>query len=230
MNAIRVLLVDDEPAALKRMRQLLARYQTIEIAGEATHVGQATEMLKTTIVDAVFLDITMPGGTGFDLAGTLPENVAIVFVSAHAEFAVGAFRIPALDYLLKPIDPEQLDMCVERLELQRGPGAFIIRSGKTELRVLAGNIAVVIAQGAYVKFLLRNGKSLMCIGSISQWAADLEPHGFIRIDRSNVVNPVAVIATSRLDRNRIKITFDGVTSPLFAGRTAAVRLGRLNKG
>lgn len=229
MNSIRVLLVDDEPAALKRVRQLLARHRLIDIAGEATHVGQAKAILETTKVDAVFLDITMPGGTGFDLAESIPEDVAIVFVTAHAEFAVRAFRVPALDYLLKPIDPDRLDVCVERLKLRRVAGAFMLRSGKAELRVLAEDIAAVISEGAYVKFLFRNGKSLMCIGSIAQWTEDLEPYGFVRIDRSNLINPVAVVATNRLDRNRIAITLDGVASQVFAGRTGAVRLGRVKK-
>jgi len=112
------LLVDDEPLASGRMRKLLAAHPEIEVVGVATSVAEARAFLETRPPDVVFLDVEMPGGTGFDLLASVPDGTQVVFVTAREKYAVQAFAAAALDYLVKPVDPERLADTVARVQAQ----------------------------------------------------------------------------------------------------------------
>jgi two-component system LytT family response regulator len=109
------LLVDDEPLARERMRELLAVHPEIEISGMAGNVREARAFLETRPTDVVFLDVEMPGGSGLDLLESMPDATQVVFVTAREKYAVQAFAAAALDYLVKPVDPERLAETVARL-------------------------------------------------------------------------------------------------------------------
>ena len=118
MNTLRALLVDDERLARKRLAELLTRHPEITVVGEADSVESAAAAVTRLRPDVVFLDIEMPPGNGLDLLPLLPavpELPAIVFVTAYEAFAVQAFAVSALDYLLKPVHPERLALTVGRL-------------------------------------------------------------------------------------------------------------------
>jgi two-component system LytT family response regulator len=115
---LRAYLVDDEPLALERLRRLLASYDEMEIAGTATDPAQALTFLSGTAgpsVDVLFLDIQMPGMTGFELLARLPEQPFVIFTTAYDEYALRAFEVNSIDYLLKPVEPEQLERAVRKL-------------------------------------------------------------------------------------------------------------------
>ena len=122
---ITALLVDDEPRANERMQKLLAAHPEIVVSGIAGNVAEARAFLETHPPDVVFLDVEMPGGSGFDLLKNVPDATQVVFVTAHEKYAVQAFAASALDYLVKPVDPERLVDTVARLQKQaagnRGP-------------------------------------------------------------------------------------------------------------
>ena len=115
---ITALLVDDEPRANERMQKLLAAYPEIEVSGIAGNVAEARAFLETHSPDVVFLDVEMPGGSGFDLLKNVPDATQVVFVTAREKYAVQAFAAAALDYLVKPVDPERLADTVARLQKQ----------------------------------------------------------------------------------------------------------------
>ena len=115
---VTALLVDDEPLASARMRKLLAAHPEIEVVGVATSVAEALAFLETRPPDVVFLDVEMPGGTGFELLASVPDSSQVVFVTAREKYAVQAFRVGALDYLVKPVDPESLAETVFRVQKQ----------------------------------------------------------------------------------------------------------------
>jgi two-component system, LytTR family, response regulator len=118
---VRVLVVDDEPAARARLRRLLTSFPDITIVGEAPDGERALERCARLMPDAVFLDVQMPGISGLDLASSLPDPApAVVFVSAHDRYAVDAFDTAAVDYLLKPVELGRLTRAVERLRLAAG--------------------------------------------------------------------------------------------------------------
>ena len=119
------LLVDDEPLANERMRSLLGAHGDIEIVGTAGSVAAARKALESLRPDVVFLDVEMPGGTGLELLPSVPEGMQVVFVTAYEKYAVDAFAAAALDYLVKPVNPERLSETLRRLkklaDLQRLP-------------------------------------------------------------------------------------------------------------
>jgi two-component system LytT family response regulator len=102
------LLIDDEPLANSRMREMLAVHPEIEIIGVAGGLAEAKAFLDTRAPDVVFLDVEMPGGSGLDLLESVPDATQVVFVTAREKYAVQAFAVAALDYLVKPVDPERL--------------------------------------------------------------------------------------------------------------------------
>jgi len=112
------LLVDDEPHANGRMRKLLAAHPEIGVVGVAGSVAEARAVLETQPPDVVFLDVEMPGGTGFGLLKDVPDGTQVVFVTAREQYAVQAFAAAATDYLVKPVDPERLADTVARLKKQ----------------------------------------------------------------------------------------------------------------
>lgn len=115
---LRALLVDDESPARKELRYLLQDYPDLQIIGEAANAIEALELINNLDYSVVFLDIDMPGLKGIDLAKQIGEKEnppAIIFITAHEEFAVEAFCVNALDYLLKPINPKRLDQAIKKL-------------------------------------------------------------------------------------------------------------------
>jgi len=110
------LLVDDERPANERMRKLLAAHGGIEVIGSASSVQEAQAILDTQRPDVVFLDVEMPGTTGLELLPSVPRSTQVVFVTAHETYALNAFAVGALDYLVKPVDLERLSETVRRLE------------------------------------------------------------------------------------------------------------------
>jgi len=132
---LRVYLVDDEPLALKRLSRLLRQTGRVEIAGSALVPGDAVEFLSRNAVDAVFLDIQMPGMTGFELLQKLPKEPAVVFTTAFDKFALNAFEVNSVDYLVKPIELERLERALRKLERLRGTPQTI--SENEQLRALA---------------------------------------------------------------------------------------------
>ncbi len=112
---MRALIVDDERLARNELRRLLGRHPEIEIVGEAANAQQARKALEDLEPDLLFLDVQMPGETGFDLLSSLDSVPFVVFTTAYDEYALRAFEVSALDYLVKPIEPKRLANTVSRL-------------------------------------------------------------------------------------------------------------------
>jgi len=115
---VTALLVDDEPLANTRMRELLAAHPEIDVIGVAGGLKAARAFLEMRSPDVVFLDVEMPGGSGLDLLASVPDATQVVFVTAREKYAVQAFQVAALDYLVKPVDPERLADTVDRINKQ----------------------------------------------------------------------------------------------------------------
>src|SRR6187455_901623 len=112
---MRALIVDDERLARKELMKLLEEHPSIEIVGEAMNADEAEKMIEELNPDLLFLDIQMPGRTGFQLLESLDSAPLVVFTTAYDEFAIKAFEVNALDYLLKPIQPERLSEAISKL-------------------------------------------------------------------------------------------------------------------
>jgi two-component system, LytTR family, response regulator len=213
---IRALIVDDEPLVRERMRTLLATCIDVRVVGEAGDGPSALQAFSDATPDVVFLDIQMPGLNGLDVAetwrhenrGPLP---VIVFVTAYDQFAVDAFRLHALDYLTKPIDPDRFTEAMDRVRdllhrpdreaLDRRIGAMlemherrqavrphlVVREHERYLLVPTSDVHCLEATGNYVRLHCEQGSHLLR-STLSAVADKLDPDRFVRIHRSWIVN------------------------------------------
>src|SRR5262245_1043785 len=120
-RTIKAMIVDDERLARNRLRSMLAEHPHIQIAAEADGVASALTAIRAIQPDVVFLDVQMPGATGFELVNQLEQPVKIIFVTAFDEYAIRAFEVNALDYLLKPVSPERLAVAIDKLSQEPAP-------------------------------------------------------------------------------------------------------------
>jgi len=120
---IRVWLLDDEPLALRRLARMVEETGRAEVAGSGTDPAEAVRLLNETVVDALFIDIEMPGLSGFEVLERLESHPQIVFTTAYDQYAVKAFEANGTDYLLKPVTPEALDRALSRIERNRAAPA-----------------------------------------------------------------------------------------------------------
>ena len=113
---MRVLIVDDEAPARERLRRLLTHHADVLVVGEAQDAGEALRRVDELAPDLLLLDVQMPGASGLDLAASLPDPApAVIFVTAFDRYALQAFDVAALDYLLKPVEPERLERACKAL-------------------------------------------------------------------------------------------------------------------
>jgi two-component system LytT family response regulator len=195
---MKALIVDDEPLARRELRRLLAAHPSIEIAGEAGDIDEAHERIESLAPEVVFLDIQMPGGTGFDLLSQLDWLPRIIFTTAYDRYAVKAFDVNALDYLLKPIEPERLAAALDKL--QATPLAarraahkdspleqLFVRDGPRCWFVPLGDVSVFSAEGNYVR--MQWGQERPLLGrSLAALESKLAPQRFFRANRQQIIN------------------------------------------
>lgn len=213
---IRVLIVDDEERARDLLERLLARIPGIEIAAKAASADEAVEMVIATAPDLVFLDIQMPGKSGFQLVDYMKKymlNATVIFVTAHAEFAIDAIRIPAFDYLLKPVMMEQLNETILRFKAEKWrfrenrpdilsePGN---KGGKLKFNTRTGYVVVLPdeimyceADVNYTTFHFGNGNREVVTVNLGRVEEMLAPWPFYRISRSVLINTAFLIKADR---------------------------------
>ena len=206
---MRAYLVDDERLAVERLKRLLEATGRVTIAGSATDPEEALQFLRTNPVDVLFLDIQMPGLTGFELLEQLGTNVAVVFTTAYDRYAIEAFGVNSIDYLLKPIDAGRLDQALDKLARFAGQPPPDVRALARELAAeLAPNrrlerIASRVGERTTVlevprigyfnakdklSFAVVNGKEHVIDYTLNELEARLDPRRFARIHRATIVN------------------------------------------
>ena len=233
----RVALVDDEPLARKGLRHLLAAHPGYRIIGEADSKSSALKLLRKEKPDAVFLDIQMPGATGFDLLGDLQDPPQIVIVTAHARYATQAFDVEAIDYLLKPVSPARFAQAIRRLEAACSTGnggdadppyakedRICLRTPQRTAVVPIPSIPALQADGDFTRIYLKDSPALMICQQLGHYEKLLPAPPFVRLDRSLIVNLDSVIRIDRKSRDAAILVIDGVPAGFPLGRTAQARL------
>lgn len=192
---MRVLIVDDEPPARAKLRRMLAVWPAVDVVGEAADGLQALELTAALAPDALFLDVQMPECTGLDVAASLPHPApAVVFVTAHDRYALQAFDAAAVDYLLKPVEPERLARAVQRLQSreqrpqqQAAPAQRLLIADRGATHVVpCERIEWLQAADNYVA-VHAGGRELLMRRPLAALLADLPPH-FVRVHRGAAVN------------------------------------------
>jgi two-component system, LytTR family, response regulator len=193
---MRVIIVDDEPPARREMRRLLAEFPWLEIVGEAGSAAEAAALAEASNPELIFLDIQMPGGSGFDLLARLEHVPQVVFTTAHDEHAVRAFEVNALDYLLKPIDPRRLASTLERVRVagaipaaRGGPvlERLFIQDGSRCWFVPLREVQLLTSEGNYVRLFWGKVKPLLA-RSLTAVEQRLDPAEFFRANRHQIIN------------------------------------------
>jgi two-component system LytT family response regulator len=197
---IRTLIVDDEPLARSRIRTMLATHHDIEVVAECGSATEAAALLESEPAALLLLDVEMPGTSGFDFLRSMHVDSppAIVFVTAHEEFALDAFEANAVDYLVKPFSPERLDRALWRVRRfvegrgtsrppRRSRERFAVRIRNEVVFVKVSSIDWIAAAGNYVR-LYSGSESYLLRESMQNIAAELDPSVFLRVHRSAIVN------------------------------------------
>ena len=229
------LIVDDEAPARDELRYLLGAHPDVVVVGEAPSPRAALELLGEAKPDVVFLDVEMPGATGLSLAPLVRERApppAVVFVTAHAEYAVDAFAVEAFDYVLKPVDPERLARVLERLRERSAESAApvekiaVVGGGGTEVLLDPDQIHYVQADGDYSRIHTYD-RAYLCTSSLGALEERLGPR-FARVHRSHVVNLAKVTGVRREpDKLRLQLADAERTELDVARRQARLLRDRL---
>ena len=227
---MRVLIVDDEHLARQAMRRLLAAHPTIEIAGEAESLTEALQAIERFKPQLVFLDIELGGGDGFDVIAALETPPTVVFVTAYPQYAVEAFAVDAVDYLLKPVEPERLAESLARVErkiakpARAAPAPIELKTPGRTILVAPADIAALRADGDFTRVLLADRPEVMIWRTLAHFESLLPSPPFLRLGRSLIVNRDRLRTIDNPSRERAQITLRGVAEPLALGRTASLRL------
>ena len=222
---LRVLIVDDEAPARRYLRRLLEAAADIHVAGEAATLEQARALIREHRPDALFLDIELTAGTGFDLLEGLEAPPAIVFVTAHSDYAARAFDVAAVDYLLKPVGPDRLAQALARLR-PRAAGHLTLRTRNGTRLIKLHELSLAQAQGDYVLLCsAAHANELMHI-TFKRLAAQLPCPPFCALSRSVIINLEHVSHLSQLAGAQTEVAFNNGVAPVVLGRVASQRLRR----
>jgi two-component system LytT family response regulator len=237
IEKIRAYIVEDEPLAIERLRRLLSNFE-VRIVGSATDPAEALQFLSGEAgksVDVLFLDIQMPGMNGFELLARLPEQPFVVFTTAFDEYALRAFQVNSIDYLLKPIEPEQLQRAIAKLdrlrpiakpEWQRDPhlpallqdlaaslsankAAFphriATRVGERISFLQLGEVTHFVAQDK-LTYAVVNGRQHNVDQTIAELERKLDPAKFLRIHRAVLVNVDSILEVNSWFAGKVFVT------------------------
>jgi len=234
MKMLRVVVVDDEVPARLALMQVLSGMADVTVVGECQNGFEAVKVVTDVKPDALLLDVQMPKLDGFDVLELIGAEVPVIFVTAYDEFAIRAFEVHAVDYLLKPVSPERLQTALDRVRERerstvapkpadvrasaRRPGELlervVIRDGTQVHVVPVDRIDYIEAQDDYVAFRT-GGKMLLKEQTMADVETSLDPRRFVRIHRSYVLN---VERLSRVELyakdSRVAILTDGTKLPV----------------
>jgi two-component system, LytTR family, response regulator AlgR len=206
-DSLKALIVDDEPLAVERLQVICARMENVSVIGTASDGQQALRLIEALEPDLVLLDMTMPETDGLGVArelGTKDSPPAIIFVTAHDEFAVEAFDLDAVDYVLKPVSPDRLERAIGRVVARRtaqaeaaeategGEGGsewldeFWVPHRSELVRIAASQVQRIDAERDYVRLHV-GAQSYLLLQTITSLEERLDPEQFIRIHRSTIL-------------------------------------------
>ncbi|MEI8292800.1 MAG: response regulator transcription factor [bacterium] len=233
MNALRALIVDSDHDSIALLRKLLSPHDSITILGHALDVNMATLLSQAFQPDLIFLNPRLPGGNGFEILSCLPHSSRLICVTEIEHFAVRAFEVGAVDYLLKPLSPVRLSLAIARLApVQRIPdpdvdSRILIKSPSGQYIFTAARISHIASHNHSTRVFLIEGEEIECNRSMLDWSRLLAKHGFQRLDRTLLANPTHIQRLDRISRNEAILFFANGGRCIKIGRVAMRRLREL---
>lgn len=207
MREFKSVVIDDERLAREELKSVLKEYPEISVIGEAQNAEEGIELIKKTDPDLIFLDVNMPEASGFDLLKKLENIPHVIFITAYDQYALKAFEVNALDYILKPIDPERLSEAIDKLK-EREDAEFessqeirasrkdrmltstdkvFIKDGEKCFFVALSEVRMMESDGNYVKVYFGKNRPLI-LRSLNSFESRLDPEHFFRANRKFIIN------------------------------------------
>ena len=200
----KALIIDDERLARNELKKLLADFKEVEIIGEAANATEGIEKIESLMPDLIFLDIQMPGKTGFEMLEELDRAPHVIFTTAYDEYALKAFEVNALDYLMKPVEPKRLQDALQKLQqaeekeqaaamLQNNRGMLgendqvFVKDGDRCWFVKLGEVRLFESVGNYAKVFFGTNKPLI-LKSLNALEERLDDRVFFRANRKHIIN------------------------------------------
>ena len=238
-DALRILIVDDERLARRALRSTISEHYGAEVVGEAGTVDDAATLIGDTHPDVVLLDVQMRGETGFELLDQIDAPMHVVFVTAHDQYAVRAFEVNALDYLLKPVAPDRLAEALRRVRATdaalphddaesdasfRYDDLFFYEESRQPRFIRIADICYIEASGNYTQLHLNDSACALTSTALREWDNQLPAPHFARIHRSTIVNVNHVDRIERQPNKTFEVFVHGTEAPLSMSRRRAQTL------
>lgn len=232
MRKYRAFIVDDEYWARVNLKDKLGKFSNIEVVGEADSISGAEQGILNLQPEVLFLDIQLTEGTGFDLLNNISFTGKVIFVTAFDEYALRAFEINALDYLMKPISEESLERSLNRLqesnEVDHVWGLRLKFKNDDRLMVTVrdsiyfleiGKISLISASLDYTELHTTSHKKFLTPRSMNEWEERLPTQNFCRIHRSHIVNLDHIEKSVKYSPNTALVYLEGFEQPVKVSRT-----------
>ncbi|SHF89451.1 LytR/AlgR family response regulator transcription factor [Chryseobacterium sp. OV279] len=215
MKKIKVIIVDDERLSREELKKTLKMYDDFVLIGEAENADDAKHLIETEMPDLLFLDIQMPEKSGFDLLESLDHVPAVLFVTAYDQYAVQAFEVNALDYLMKPIREERFAKAIEKIRdavnqkssLNNGvtkDRKIFIKDGEKRFFIQLGDIYLIESLENYTRLFFQ-GKKALQRRSLRQWEEMLDENIFFRINRTEIINIEYIQEVKQITGGRLEV-------------------------
>ncbi len=240
MKSVKAIIVDDERLARLNLRKLLNPYPEIELSGEASSCETAIELIGMYNPQLIFLDIQLSGENGFDLLEAIDNSIKIIFVTAFDEYAIRAFEVNAIDYLLKPVNPERLKAAIEKVikrekaqedetrNYEYTDSIYVRMSNYTSRFIKISTITFIEPVGNYTRIFTNEGKHCLVLKTLKQWQEELPESNFVRIHRSSIVNIEHVDHIEKDSNTQHRAYLKNMPEPLDVSRRYARKLRLLN--
>lgn len=230
----KTIIVDDERLARKEMRRLLAEFDEITVAGEAENLSEAVCLIEKEKPQIVFLDIQLSGENGFELLEKTAQNFKLIFVTAFDAYAIRAFEVNALDYLLKPVNPERLAKAIERLTEETDKKVdlrafefddrIFLEIGNRSVFLKVCEISHINSSGDYSEVLTAQGKKFLVEKSLREWEDRLPEKHFLRIHRQTIINLEEIEEIESWFNRTFQVRLKNYRETLAVSRRYAVKL------
>jgi two-component system LytT family response regulator len=239
MKEMKCLVVDDERLARASLCASLEEYPGVEVVAEASSTREAIDAMREQKPDLLFLDVQMPGGSGFDLLEQLEDPPPVIFVTAYDKYAIRAFEVNALDYLLKPVDPDRLRLSLERVNPENEDGRTVkldsleafrindrvfLNSGQRCVMAAVSDVLYILAEGNYTRVCLANGNDFLVRFSMKIWQARLPETHFSLLSRSLLLQVRRIDGWETCDNRGRLVHFADSDRSIKLSRSAADRL------
>ena len=232
------MIIDDERLARKELREQLEGIEGVDVCSEASNADEAFDSIPKEDPDLLLLDIQMPGKDGFQMLQELDRAPRVIFVTAYDEYALKAFEVNALDYLLKPVDPDRLKEAVDKVkaeyeeqdkdENERGKAVLgpedriFIKDGEKCWFIPLGDVRVFESDGNYIRVYFKDERPLI-LRSLNELESRLDERHFFRIGRKRIVNLDRVDSIDPWFNGRLLIKMEGDEEGMEVSRRQAAR-------